>query len=157
MTKPTDNKILFKCHIKVPRHSSKKNEKRSFFNKRSGKMFIGKSDKALVCENWLKQKLSVEKLKQKIDLIKQDVSVKMIFHFPKSLYFTKQGIRSKKLPDLSNLYELPQDCMQSVGIIENDTLIVSHDGSRREPIDGPEYFLTIEIVSYDPGVNLIAL
>lgn len=33
--------------------------------------------------------------------------------------------------DLSNLYEFPQDVLQKAGIIENDCLIESHDGSRK--------------------------
>ena len=39
------------------------------------------------------------------------------------------GARQK--PDLSNLYEAPQDAMEVAGIISNDYWIVSHDGSRR--------------------------
>ena len=39
------------------------------------------------------------------------------------------GARQK--PDLSNLYEAPQDAMEDAGIIYNDYWIVSHDGSRR--------------------------
>lgn len=34
-------------------------------------------------------------------------------------------------PDLSNLYQLPEDVLQRVGIIEDDQQIWSHDGSRR--------------------------
>jgi Holliday junction resolvase RusA-like endonuclease len=34
-------------------------------------------------------------------------------------------------PDTSNLYELPQDAMQSAEIITDDRLIDNHDGSRR--------------------------
>jgi Holliday junction resolvase RusA-like endonuclease len=33
--------------------------------------------------------------------------------------------------DLSNLYEAPQDMLEKAGILTNDNLIVSHDGSRR--------------------------
>lgn len=33
--------------------------------------------------------------------------------------------------DLSNLYEFAQDALQAAGIIENDCLIESHDGSRK--------------------------
>jgi len=37
---------------------------------------------------------------------------------------------SKNSPDLSNLYEMPQDLMTKAGIIEDDRLVCSHDGSR---------------------------
>jgi len=33
--------------------------------------------------------------------------------------------------DASNLYEAPQDALQKAGVIENDSCIISHDGSRR--------------------------
>ncbi len=33
--------------------------------------------------------------------------------------------------DLSNLYEFAQDALQEAGVIEDDYLIESHDGSRR--------------------------
>lgn len=37
----------------------------------------------------------------------------------------------KRHVDLSNLYEFAQDMLQSAGIIENDCLVESHDGSRK--------------------------
>ena len=39
--------------------------------------------------------------------------------------------KDRRKVDLSNLYEFPQDVLQSAGIIENDALIESHDGSRK--------------------------
>ena len=41
--------------------------------------------------------------------------------------------RNKTIPDLSNLYELPQDCLERAGVIVNDRIIESHDLSRRLP------------------------
>lgn len=40
-------------------------------------------------------------------------------------------VGARRKPDLSNLYEAPQDAMEEAGIINNDYFIVSHDGSRR--------------------------
>lgn len=37
----------------------------------------------------------------------------------------------RRVVDLSNLYEHPQDSLQRAGIIANDSLIESHDGSRK--------------------------
>jgi Holliday junction resolvase RusA-like endonuclease len=138
--------IIFYCKIQISRHSSKKNEKRPMFNKGSNRFFIGKTSKAKYVENELIHRLQIEKLKTRIDLpITCDINAKLTFYFPESVYFTKKGDRSKKLPDLSNLYELPQDCLQKVGIIQNDTQIVSHDGSRRKPLSGNNYVLEIEL------------
>jgi Holliday junction resolvase RusA-like endonuclease len=48
------------------------------------------------------------------------------------------GHDSGNLPDLSNLYEAPQDLLQSAGVIYDDRLVEHHDGSRRICMcDGP--------------------
>ena len=141
----SDNKILFKCRVQVSRHSSKKNEKEP--RRRGNRTFIGKSEKALICEKWLTQRLTIEKLKQRVETISCDLNAKLIFYFPQTIYFTKKGERSKKLPDTSNLYELPQDIMQKLQIIENDTQICSHDGSRRLPSEDNQYWLEIELTA----------
>jgi Holliday junction resolvase RusA-like endonuclease len=109
-------------------------------------MFILKSAKAISAENLLKNKLQIEKLKKRIDTITEDIIAEFTFYFPESIYYTKQNVRSKKLPDLSNLYELPQDCLQSTKIIENDTQIVSHGKSSREPINDNNYWLEIKLI-----------
>lgn len=134
---------MFKCKVLVRRHSSKKNEKEP--RRRGNKTFIGKSDRAKQAEDWLILKLRVEKLKQRIDTITDDLNAKFTFYFPESVYYTKKGDRSKKLPDISNLYELPQDVMQKIQIIENDTQICSHDGSRRAVSHDNNYYLEIEL------------
>ncbi len=38
---------------------------------------------------------------------------------------------SRNIPDASNLYQMPEDCLELAEIIENDRQIESHDGSRR--------------------------
>jgi Holliday junction resolvase RusA-like endonuclease len=38
---------------------------------------------------------------------------------------------SENTPDLSNLYELPQDALERAGVLANDRKIEGHDGSRR--------------------------
>ena len=38
---------------------------------------------------------------------------------------------SGTLPDASNLYQAPEDCLQAAGILANDRQVESHDGSRR--------------------------
>ena len=50
-------------------------------------------------------------------------------------------------PDLSNLYHGVEDMLQSCGVIENDKLIVSHDGSRK--IFGEEAKTEIEIWRFE--------
>lgn len=138
-------KILFKAKFPVPGHGIKKNNKQIAMNRRTGQRFIRTNDKAKFLEEWLIKKLIAEKLKQRLDTITTPINAKFIFYFPKTQYFTKKNERSKKLPDLSNLYETIQDALQKANVIENDTLIDSHDGSRREPIDDVTAWLEIEI------------
>jgi Holliday junction resolvase RusA-like endonuclease len=110
-------------------------------------MFVAKSPKAKFAEEWMMRKLVIEKLKSRVDMIKVPVIAEFIFYFPETVYFTKAGPRSKKIPDTSNLYELPQDCLQAVGILENDTLVDGHDGSRRQPVNGSKYYLNIRLIA----------
>ena len=35
------------------------------------------------------------------------------------------------IPDLSNLYQGPEDALQAAGVLADDSLVASHDGSRR--------------------------
>jgi Holliday junction resolvase RusA-like endonuclease len=131
----------------VNRHSAKKNEKRARIGERGP--YIGASWKAKYSDHLMTSKLRIEKLKQRIDEpIACDIHARFTFFFPESVFYTKKGPRSAKLPDLSNLYELPQDVMQKLGIIANDTIICSHDGSRREPIEGSDYYLQITLFRY---------
>lgn len=125
MDKP---EVLFQICFKLDRHSSKKNEKVA--RHRGKKLFIGKSDKAILAENKMMQGL-IRWRSTSAKTITEDVNAQFIFTFPHKVFYTKDGHRSKKLPDLSNLYELPQDCLQKCRIIENDTQICSHNGSQR--------------------------
>lgn len=140
------SEVLFRCRVQVPKHGVKKNSKEIRFNRRTKRRYIGSNDNVLLCERWLLQRLQLERLKQKLDEpITADINAKFTFYFPSSVYYTKKGARNKNLADQSNLYELPQDVMIKAGIIDDDNIIVSHDGSRRKPIDGPNYFLEIEL------------
>lgn len=136
--------VLFYCLIEVPFHGSKKNSKQIRFNKKTRRSFVTSNDRVINVQNYLILKLRQEKHQLK-ETIGCSVNVRFTFYIPESKYFTKKGIRSKNIPDQSNLYELPQDVMQSVGIIQDDGLIESHDGSRRAPIKGDKHLLEIEI------------
>lgn len=55
---------------------------------------------------------------------------------------------SLTLGDLSNLYQLPEDCLVDSGIISNDALIMSHDYSRKLPSQNGRDYLEIFIIDY---------
>jgi Holliday junction resolvase RusA-like endonuclease len=71
------------------------------------------------------------------------------FYYPKERFFTKQRRPSLTLPDLSNLYELPQDALTKAGIIEDDWQIKSHDKSRILWHNGPEHILDVYLYTYN--------
>lgn len=144
---------LFYMRIPVEYHSVKKNNRQIMRNRRTGKMFLGKSGRLVSAEQELLTAMLSAKeynvLEKKKYPITTPVQVTMKFYFSK--YFTKKGLVNKKLPDLSNLYQLPEDCLQKAGIIFDDYLIFSHDGSRRLPNQIMDY-LEIEIFHYESKI-----
>lgn len=142
--------ILFRARFQVPKHISKKNQKRAFVNKRTGKGFLVQESKSKLVENWIHQKLNVEKLKQRIETITDDIQISFIIEYPKTVYFTKKGHRSNKVLDISNAIQVYEDCLQKAGIIANDSQICSLDGTRRQPIDDVNHYIMIEIKKYCP-------
>lgn len=139
------SEILFRCKFQVPKHSSKKNEKRIGFRKDTYKPFIMKASKAKFIEDWVIKKLVVEKLKQRLQTIMCDVSVAFIIIYPKSVYFTKKNTRSNRVLDLSNSLQIYEDALTKSGVIVDDRIICSLDGSRRLYHDDPSYLVEIVI------------
>jgi Holliday junction resolvase RusA-like endonuclease len=135
-------KVLFSCLIPVASHVVKKNNRPIWRGR------LGKSDVLRSAESYLIQALTREMKLAKIKPITEYVSVKFTFYFPTSKYLTKKGMRNKKVPDMSNLYQLPEDCMQKAGVLFDDNLIENHDGSKRLPHD-QGHFLEIQITSLE--------
>jgi Holliday junction resolvase RusA-like endonuclease len=143
---PTQKLPVFLARLRVQSHVIKKNRREIMLNRRTGRRFLGKSKELLSSEKILTDALFV--LARQMSLktpITQDVHVVFKFYF--SDFYTKEGKRRKNLPDLTNLIQLPEDCLQSAGIIENDSQIVSLDGSRRLP--GNQNFLEIFVYEAD--------
>lgn len=141
--------ILFEAEISVDGHGSKKNSKNLFVNRRTGRTFITSSNKAKVAEASMVAELGRRRIEYTWLPIRDPVIAKFTFIYPKDEFYTKKGQRSKNLPDISNLYELPQDALQSAGILENDRLIRGHDGSRI--LWGPARKIIVELSKFsDP-------
>ena len=138
------SKLLFSAHIEVERHLSQKNRKDIFLNKRTGVRFIGQEPKSRQAKDSLVRELRREASKAHFS---QPIGspVWAVFLFTFMDFFTKKGNIRKTLPDLSNLYQGPEDALQKAGILENDSLIHSHDLSRRIP--GDKNSITIFIMS----------
>lgn len=134
--------ILFYGKIPIFEHIVKKNNRPIYINSRTGKSFIGKGARLNKAEDhMLLQLLSLKNNKKIYEPIRHDLRAMFIFGFKD--FYTKKGIRRQTIPDLSNLYELPQDILQKALIIEDDNIICNHDGSDRIPAD--ENFLEITL------------
>lgn len=139
--------LLFYGSIPVENHVSKKNGRPIFKNKYTGQAMLGKSERLKNAERSMELYLKSEANKQ---LLLKPIDCKIwaifLFYFTKDIYFTKKGEMSKFVPDLSNLYELPQDALTKSLIIDDDRLIESHDLSRR--LVGHETKLEIFLLKY---------
>jgi Holliday junction resolvase RusA-like endonuclease len=129
---------LFHAFIKLDKHIVKKNSRPIKRNRRTWKPFIGKSDELMVGEVFMHAAFRKAMMAHKdFKTIDRPVWAVFWFFFPAPDFAVKKGDRkgklSNRLPDLSNLYELPQDCLQKASVISNDNLICSHDLSRRLP------------------------
>ena len=131
-------KPIFSIYLPVEKLISKKNNRPIWRGR------IGKSKDLLNAEKYLIAAFKSRKNELRIPTLKGDLWV--IFRFYFKNYHTKDGRRSERVNDLSNLYELPQDCLQAAEVIENDSDIVSHDRSRRLP--GKENAIEIEIYQF---------
>jgi Holliday junction resolvase RusA-like endonuclease len=120
---------IFWITLDVEDHVVKKNNRP--IHGRGQKKWIGKSNRLKQAENYLTLAFKSRMNKLGLQTITGDIHAEFQFYFRD--FFTKEGKRSRRLPDLSNLIQLPEDCLQSAGVIENDTDIVCLDGSGRFP------------------------
>jgi Endodeoxyribonuclease RusA. len=138
--------VMMRALIQVSEHVVKKNGRNIFINKKTGQMFPGKSTRLVKAENHMVKELRNAwwmTFHADKSPINYPVNVMMRFHFNENDFFTKKKERSKRIPDLSNLYQLVEDALQKAGVLENDYWIESHDGSKRLPTLDQNY---LEIV-----------
>lgn len=148
------SKILFNISLDVEKHWSMKNRNQIF--KAGGRTFIGKSSAIVSAKHWMTLKISQEKYRQNLTTI--DGPVWVIFHFYCSNFWLKPKRKSDaqrmnmKMGDLSNLYQMPEDCLQAAGVIQDDSLICSHDLSRKLPSNSDKNWLEIFVIKFDHGM-----
>lgn len=99
----------------------KKNGRPIHRNHRTGRPILGKSKKLIDAEAD-----ALWQIKEQSGDIIEPLPIAYKMHI-KFLFFRAD----RRHVDLSNLYEFPQDILQKSGIIQNDCLIESHDGSRK--------------------------
>jgi Holliday junction resolvase RusA-like endonuclease len=120
--------ILFHAKVEVDSHVSKKNNRP--IHARGRKRFIGKSQKLVSAEKHLQFEILNALNKAKIyEPIEGEIHA--MYHF----HFGPDKRRSYALTDLSNLFEIVSDSLQTSkgfrGAIKNDRQIKSFDGSRK--------------------------
>lgn len=143
------DKLLFHCSLSVDGHVIKKNGRKIMSH--GGRLFPGKSDRLIAAEKLMTMKLRSHANRVGLNApIRCPLWVIFHFYFKHDDYFAKPKKKTDTprmkltIGDLTNLIQLPEDCLQSAGIIENDALICSLDLSRR--IVGPETKLEIFIL-----------
>lgn len=141
----TDNpRLLFYCMMPVESHTSKKNQKK-IYKRRGGGMFIGNDKRTSEALEALVLNFTLQASKQLEGPISEPIQAIFRFHYP----LTKKGNKPKRVADLSNLYQGPEDALQKAGVILDDNLIESHDGSRRI-YGSPQKILEVALLTFDP-------
>lgn len=144
---------LFHAKIPVESHVIKKNNRP--IHRRGRKPFIGKSAKLRNQEINLRRQLDLEAKRQGIKSPITD-KIHAIYHF----HHGPELSRSFALSDLSNLFEIVSDSLQSTkkgrfkinGVIENDRQISSFDGSRK--LKNKTSYLEIFLLKFTENVDL---
>lgn len=136
--------IIFKIDVEVERHFVLKNSKNIRLNRRTGQRFIASNDDVVEGKKYL-ERIFRENFSGA--MIKSYVNMKCEFVFPHSVFYTKKNERSKRVADMSNLYQIVEDALEASGVLESDNLIESHDGSRRSPgpVGEERFWLRIEL------------
>ncbi len=124
------SEILFQCKISG-RAKSQKNSKQLFKNKRTGKMFISTSD--------LFKKWSIFAACH-INRSKKNVTI----DYPCNLSVKAYYKNKQHSQDLDNVIASVCDVLEDCGVIKNDNLFYSYDGSKKV-YDSDQEYITIEI------------
>jgi Holliday junction resolvase RusA-like endonuclease len=124
--------ILFRTTVEVEKHVTKKNKHQALVNRKTGAAYVYLAAEAVKAQTHLTKMLQLQKNRQIQDaIIECDITCTILFYFDD--YYTKKGERNKRLPDLDNLFSLPCDSLTKSGLITDDSIICSFDGSRRLP------------------------
>lgn len=137
--------LRYYASIEVEKHISKKNAYQ--VTGRGNKHWMRKASNITNAEDIMVLQMRQQAIHQKIYApIGSDLHCMYVFYF-RDYYNKGTFLRNKKLNDLSNLIELPSDCLKTAGIIGDDCQICSFDGTRRMPSD--RNYIEIFIMDYE--------
>lgn len=129
MQSPPQSHLLFHFITEVSGFSSKKNNK-SIYRGKGGRPFIATNSKYKALDDILV--LHLRRRAAELHLVKTiSHPVRCVFHFFSPSWVTKRGTINRRAGDLSNLFLGPEDALQKAGIIDDDSQILSYDGSRK--------------------------
>lgn len=134
-------KLLFDTTILMKEFGILKNNKQIIKCPRTKRPRLIMSKKSSIAKSYIMNHLQLEKNKKSISSsIDFPVAVSFKFYFTERNYYTQKNTIKKTMGDLSNLYQLPEDCLEKVGILENDSWIFSHYDSGK--------YLTTKDINY---------
>lgn len=136
---------LYHAFFEVEAFTSKKNQKGIFKNKRTGQTFIGSRNSKEISR--LNEAVLIHGVWNRHTIVRQ-VRAIFRFHYPNN----KDGSRTERIMDLSNLIQGPEDALTNAGVIKDDKLIESYDGSCRV-YGSPKKAIEIVILPFE-GASL---
>jgi len=160
-----DDLIKFRASFQLPNHFVKKNGRGKTVTKnwKTKIPMISKSKLLRYAENVLTDRLILSKRQMSHrEILSEDLWMIAIFEFKKEDYFAKTGIRKKTSPNVSNLIQIVEDCLQvpkknttGASIINDDDQIRSLDWCRA--VAGDDTRLHLYLLSYEEAQKRLGL
>jgi len=135
--------LLFHFITDVPKHWSPKNN--NIIRMAGKRLFCGKQQALINDRNYLI--LQMRQAWGGKPSLKEYIHAEFKFYFTN--FYTKKGEMNLKLGDLSNIIQHPEDCLTKAGVILDDAIIRSYDGSRKLPSDTGQNYLEVILRAFD--------
>jgi len=135
--------------------SLKKNSKQIRKNNYTGKPFIATNPKYERIIKGMEIQVNIAKLNYGLKIpIDCSIHAKFFFHYPDTIVRKRKTgppltRKTKRVIDLSNLLQGIEDVLQDCGVILDDKLIESYDGSRRI-YGSSRHLIEVELYPYEP-------
>lgn len=142
--------LIFHASFEVPSHTALKSEKT--IRKKGNCRYIGSSSKVISLKSLITANLmqAARRAIYGMDLpyltaIHFPVRAQIKLIFPKSRLITKKNALNLRSGDLSNMYQMSEDCLVKAGILTDDSWIKDHSGSEIMISNQDKYFLDISL------------
>jgi len=150
MLKKPKNLLVFHCAFEVSNHTSLKNPK--VIRQSGSRRYIASSSKVLSLKREVTalimqaaRKSVYGSITPYLTNINFPVRAEIKLIFPESRLITLKKTLNKKCGDLSNLYQMSEDCLTHAGVLEDDCWIKDHSGSQIMISPDNKYYLDISL------------